>query len=379
MQSNFFSGRRLWAVMHKEFIQMCRDRVTFAILIIIPLMQIILFGYAINTNPKYLPTVVLTSDYSPFTRTFISGLKNTEYFSIKKEVKTEKEADNMLATDKAQFIISIPPNFTRDLIRGDHPEIGVDADGTDPVASGRALASVPILTYTVFNHLLVGNLRHLRAVPPPVNVVYHAKYNPEAITAYNIVPGLLGVVLTMTMVMVTCMALTKEREIGTIESLLSTPVQPLEVMIGKLMPYIIVGYIQVFLILIAAFLLFSVPMFGSLFLLVIASLPFIAANLAMGITFSSMAQNQLQAVQMTFFFFLPSILLSGFMFPFWGMPIWAQWIGDCLPLTYFLRIVRGIMLKGNTAIQIWPHIWPILVFMLVVIAIGSRIYHRTLD
>lgn len=379
MQSNFFSGRRLWAVMHKEFIQMCRDRITFAILIIIPLMQIILFGYAINTNPKYLPTVVLTSDYSPFTRTFISGLKNTEYFSIKKEVKTEKEADDMLATDKAQFIISIPPNFTRDLIRGDHPEIGVDADGTDPVASGRALASVPILTYTVFNHLLVGNLRHLRAVPPPVNVVYHAKYNPEAITAYNIVPGLLGVVLTMTMVMVTCMALTKEREIGTIESLLSTPVQPLEVMIGKLMPYIIVGYIQVFLILIAAFLLFSVPMFGNLFLLVIASLPFIAANLAMGITFSSMAQNQLQAVQMTFFFFLPSILLSGFMFPFWGMPTWAQWIGDCLPLTYFLRIVRGIMLKGNTAIQIWPHVWPILIFMVVVIAIGSRIYHRTLD
>ena len=379
MQVNFFSGRRLWAIMHKEFIQMCRDRVTFAILIIIPLMQIILFGYAINTNPKHLPTVVLSSDYSSFTRAFINGLKNTEYFSIKKQVKTEKQADNMLATGTAQFVITIPPNFTHDLIRGKQPEIAVDADATDPVATGRALSSIPILAYSVFNPLLIGNLRTLRSVPPPVNIVYHAKYNPEAITAYNIVPGLLGVILTMTMVMVTCMALTKEREIGTIESLLATPAQPLEVMIGKLMPYIIVGYIQVALILVAAFLLFSVPMFGSLFLLVLATLPFIAANLAMGITFSSMAQNQLQAIQMTFFFFLPSILLSGFMFPFWGMPVWAQWIGRCLPLTHFLRIVRGIMLKGNTAVQVWPHVWPILIFMVVVILIGAKIYRRTLD
>jgi len=379
MRINFFSGRRLWAVMHKEFIQMFRDRVTFAILIIIPLMQLILFGYAINTNPKYLPTVVLTSDYSPFTRAFISGLKNTEYFSIKKMVKSEAEADNMLATGKIQFVITIPSDFTRTLIRGQRPQISIDADATDPVATGRALSAIPELVQTVFNPLLVGNLRHLRATSPPVDIVSHAKYNPEAITSYNIVPGLLGVVLTMTMVMVTCMALTKEREIGTIESLLATPVKPLEVMIGKLVPYIIVGYIQAFLILSAAFILFHVPMFGNLFLLVLATLPFIAANLAMGITFSSMAQNQLQAIQMTFFFFLPSILLSGFMFPFWGMPVWAQWIGSCLPLTHFLRIVRGIMLKGNTAIQIWPHVWPILIFMVVIVAIGAKVYRKTLD
>ncbi len=379
MRINFFSSRRLWAVMHKEFIQMFRDRVTFAILIIIPLMQLILFGYAINTNPKYLPTVVLTSDYSPFTRAFISGLKNTEYFSIKKPVKSEAEANNMLATGKIQFIITIPSDFTRTLIRGQRPQISIDADATDPVATGRALSAIPELVQTVFNPLLVGNLRHLRATSPPVDIVSHAKYNPEAITSYNIVPGLLGVVLTMTMVMVTCMALTKEREIGTIESLLATPVKPLEVMIGKLVPYIIVGYIQAFLILSAAFILFHVPMFGNLFLLVLATLPFIAANLAMGITFSSMAQNQLQAIQMTFFFFLPSILLSGFMFPFWGMPVWAQWIGSCLPLTHFLRIVRGIMLKGNTAIQIWPHVWPILIFMVVIVAIGAKVYRKTLD
>jgi ABC-2 type transport system permease protein len=379
MPINFFSGRRLWAVMHKEFIQMFRDRVTFAILIIIPLMQLILFGYAINTNPKHLPTVVLTSDYSPFTRAFISGLKNTEYFSIKKQVRSETEADNMLATGKIQFVITIPSDFTRDLIRGQRPQISVDADATDPVATGRALSAIPELVQTVFNPLLVGNLQQLRPTPPPVDIISHAKYNPEAITSYNIVPGLLGVILTMTMVMVTCMALTKEREIGTIESLLATPVKPLEVMIGKLVPYIIVGYIQVALILIAAFLLFHVPMFGNLLLLILATLPFIAANLAMGITFSSMAQNQLQAVQMTLFFFLPSILLSGFMFPFWGMPVWAQYIGSCLPLTHFLRVVRGVMLKGNTAIQIWPHIWPILIFMVVIVAIGAKVYRKTLD
>jgi len=379
MITNFFSRQRLWAVMHKEFIQMFRDKVTFAILIIIPLMQLILFGYAINTNPKHLPTVVLTSDYSPFTRAFINGLKNTNYFTITKHVKSEAAANNMLATGEVQFVITIPANFTSSLIRGEHPQISVDADATDPVATSSALSAIPALTETVFNPLLVGNLKHLRAIPPPVEIVSHAKYNPEAITEYNIVPGLLGVVLTMTMVMVTCMALTKEREIGTIETLLATPVKPLEVMIGKLVPYIIVGYIQMALILISGLILFHIPIFGNLFLLVLASLPFIAANLSMGITFSSMAQNQLQAVQMTMFFFLPSLLLSGFMFPFRGMPQWAQWIGSLLPLTHFLRIVRGIILKGNTAAQIWPHTWPILIFMVVVIIIGAKTYRKTLD
>jgi ABC-2 type transport system permease protein len=213
----------------------------------------------------------------------------------------------------------------------------------------------------------------------PVDLVLHAKYNPESITSYNIVPGLLGVVLTMTMVMVTCLALTKEREIGTMENLLSTPMQPLEVMIGKILPYIIVGYIQVSIILITAIFLFDIPVFGNLGLLLLASLPFIFANLAVGLAFSSMAQNQLQAVQMTFFFFLPSLLLSGFMFPFRGMPVWAQWIGSVLPLTHFLRIVRGVLLKGNTAIQVWPHVWPILIFLVIAIAIGASMYKRTLD
>lgn len=379
MLNNHFSWFRLCAIIKKEFTQMRRDRLTFAILIIIPIMQLIIFGYAINTNPKNLPTAILSSDHSPFTRAFIQGLKNTSYFKITQEVKTEKQSDELLATGKVQFVVTIPSDFTRNLIRGERPEIAIDADATDPVASGSALSAVPVMTQTIFNPLLVGNLRHLRPTPAPVNVVLHAKYNPEEITAYNIVPGLLGVILTMTMVMITSMAITKEYEIGTMENLLATPAKPLEVMIGKILPYIIVGYIQVALIIGMAYFLFKVPIFGSIWLLLLTIFPFIAANLAVGICFSSLAKSQLQAVQMTFFFFLPSILLSGFMFPFRGMPIWAQWLGSALPLTHFLRIVRGIMLKGNTTMQVLPHIWPILIFMIVVILIGAKVYRRTLD
>lgn len=378
-KAKWFSFGRLWAIMFKEFREMRRDKFTFGILVSIPLMQLILFGYAINTNPKYLPTAILSSDDSEFTRAFVKGLENTSYFKITKETKNEDYAKNLLANGDVQFVVTIPTDFSRNLVRGEHPQISVDADATDPVATGSALSAVQIMALTILDPLLVGNLASLRAVPPPIDIVAHAQYNPEQITSYNIVPGLIGVVLTMTMVMVTCLAITKENEIGTMENLLATPVRPLEVMIGKVFPYIIVGYIQVALLLTVSFVLFNVPMFGSLFLLLLATLPFIIANLIVGIAFSSIAKNQLQAVQMTLFFFLPSILLSGFMFPFRGMPEWAQWVGSVLPLTHFLRIVRGIMLKGNTLAQVLPHVWPILIFIIVATAIGAKIYRRTLD
>jgi ABC-2 type transport system permease protein len=379
MCCQWFSINRLWAIMLKEFRQMRRDRVTFAILVFIPLMQLILFGYAINTNPKHLPTAILSSDSSEFTRAFVKGLENTAYFTITKEAKSEAEAEKLLALGDVQFVVTIPSDFSKLLIRGEHPQISIDADATDSVATVSALSAAQAMVLTIFDPLLVGNLAELQLNAPPVNVVAHAKYNPESITSYNIVPGLLGVVLTMTMVMVTCLAITKEHEIGTMENLLATPVKPLEVMIGKVFPYIVVGYIQVALILAVAFLLFDVPMFGNLVLLLLSVLPFIAANLIVGIAFSSTAKNQLQAVQMTMFFFLPSLLLSGFMFPFRGMPQWAQFVGSILPLTHFLRIVRGIMLKGNTISQVIPHVWPILIFIVVAAAIGAKIYRRTLD
>lgn len=379
MHFKFFSWQRLWAIMLKEFIQMRRDRLTFAMMIGVPLIQLILFGYAINTNPKHLPTAVISADSSSYTRDFIYGLRNTDYFDVAKIVTHEKEAQELIQKGKVQFVITIPTDFTRKLIRGDNAQVLVEADATDPVATANSLAAVQPMAQTIFRRALQGSLSYLNSTPDNFTVVVHSKYNPARNTHYNIVPGLIGVVLTMTMVIITSMAITRERERGTMENLLATPARPLEVMIGKIVPYILVGYVQIIIILAVSNFLFSVPVQGSVILLLLASLPFIAANLAVGLTFSSIARNQLQAMQSSFFFFLPSLLLSGFMFPFRGMPLWAQYIGEMLPLTHFIRIVRGVMLKGNTYFEIWQDIWPITLFMIIAILIGLSRYRRTLD
>jgi ABC-2 type transport system permease protein len=376
---NRFSFHRLWAIVLKEFIQMKRDRVTFGMMVGIPLMQLMLFGFAINTDPKHLPTVVRAADQGPFARTFVAALKQSGYFTLVKETATEAETQQLLQLGEVQFVINIPPDFSRKLLRGEQPTVLIEADATDPAATGPAVAAVRSLANSVLNRDLTGPLAGLRAREGPVDFQIHAHYNPENITQYNVVPGLMGVVLTMTMVIITALAITRERERGTMENLLATPVRPFEVMLGKILPYIAVGYVQITLILIAAHFIFHVPMIGSLTLLYGVALLFIAANLAVGITFSTLAQNQLQAVQMAFFFFLPSILLSGFMFPFRGMPVWAQWIGTCLPNTHFIRIVRGILLKGNGFGEIVPQMWPLLLFFTVAMAIGGKRYRQTLD
>ncbi len=374
-----FSFHRLWAIVLKEFIQMKRDRVTFAMMVGIPLMQLTLFGFAINSDPKHLPTAIRSADQGPFARTLVSALKQSDYFTFVQEAATEAEAQRLLQLGDVQFVINIPEDFSRRLLRGERPTVLVEADATDPAATGPALSAVKTLAATVLNRDLPGPLAKLRGTPGPVDVQVHAHYNPENITQYNVVPGLMGVVLTMTMVIITALAITRERERGTMENLLATPVRPFEVMVGKILPYIAVGYIQLTIILIAARFLFDVPMVGNLGLVYLIALLFIAANLAVGITFSSIAQNQLQAVQMAFFFFLPSILLSGFMFPFRGMPVWAQWIGSCLPNTHFLRIIRGILLKGNGLAEISPEIWPLLLFLVIAMTIGVKRYRQTLD
>lgn len=391
-----FSWQRLGAMITKEFIQMIRDKGTLAIMIGIPIIQVILFGFAINTNPKDLPTAVLMDDYSPFTRSFITSLENSSYFHVAYIAKTEKEADELLRTSKVLFVLNFPPNFSRDLVRNKHPNVLLEVDATDPVATGNAVAALSVISQTAFNYQLKGALSYLHgqqyvmsnyantnpqlnSLSSPINLIVHAKYNPAAITQFNIVPGLMGVVLTLTMVMITTVAITRERERGTMENLLATPAQASEVMIGKILPYIIVGYGQAILILLSAALLFAVPMEGSILLLLLVVMPFIAANLTVGLTLSTIAQNQLQAVQMATFFFLPSLLLSGFLFPFAGMPNWAQWIGQVLPLTHFIRIVRGILLKDNGWVQIWPDFWPILLFLTVMMVIGVMRYKRTLD
>jgi len=349
---------------------MRRDRVTFGMMIGVPLIQLVLFGYAINADPKRLPTAVLLSDYGPQGRTLLLAIRNSDYFDFKRELRSEREAHDVLARGDVQFVVNIPQNFTRDLLRGERPAILIEADATDPAATSNAIGSLRVLVMTALRQDLKGPLAFLAPDDPPVDLRIHARYNPEAITQYNIVPGLMGVVLTM---------ITRERERGTMENLLSMPTRPFEVMVGKIIPYILVGYVQVGLILLAARLLFKVPMLGNVGLLLVVALVFITANLAMGITFSTLAENQLQAVQLSFFFFLPSLLLSGFMFPFRGMPQWAQAIGECLPLTHFLRIVRGILLKGNGLDVIGSQLWQIALFAALALAVGIKRYRQTLD
>jgi len=377
--SERFTWHRFLAVVMKEFIQMRRDRLTFAMMVGIPIIQLILFGFAINSDPKNLPTAVLVAEHSEFSRSFVRALENSGYFRVTAQPATEAEAERLIAEGEVQFVVSIPPNFSCRLQRGERPAILVEADATDPTAVGNAVAALGQLGQSALAHDLRGVLQPLQPQPAPFEVRLHRRYNPEGITQYNIVPGLMGVILTMTMIMQTGLAMTRERERGTMENLLATPVRPFEVMAGKIVPYILVGYIQVTLILLAARLIFGVPMLGSLLLLYVVVLAFIAANLSVGLMFSTVAKNQMQAMQMTFFFFLPSMLLSGFMFPFRGMPEWAQNIGSVLPLTHFLRMVRGILLKGNGLLETLPHLWPIGLFLLTVVAIGLKRYRKTLD
>ncbi len=370
---------RLVAIILKEFIQMRRDRVTFGMMVGIPLIQLTLFGFAINSDPKQLPTALRCADQGQFARALVAALQHSGYFRIVREAESEAETRRLLDLGEVQFVVNIPEEFGRRLVRGERPALLIEADATDPAAGGPALAALRAIAASVLDRDLKGPLAHLRSRAGPVDLRIHAHYNPENITQFNVVPGLMGVVLTMTMVIITALAITRERERGTMENLLATPVRPLEVMVGKIIPYIAVGYIQATLILCAARWLFGVPMVGSIPLLYLVTFAFIAANLAVGITFSTLARNQLQAVQMAFFFFLPSILLSGFMFPFRGMPGWAQALGSCLPLTHYLRIVRGVLLKGNGLVEVAPELGPIALFTLVALAVGIRRYRQTLD
>jgi ABC-2 type transport system permease protein len=372
-------GPRLRAILIKEFIQLTRDRVAITMIMILPLIQLALFGYAINMNPHHLPTAVVLGDESVFSREFMRGLQNTEYFDIKYQMQSVAEAEKLIEKNKVLFIVSIPFNFSRELVRKQHPQILIEADATEPVAIANAISASQGLISNVYHEMTKRSLAGLKDLAPPIDLVIHEKYNPENITQYNIVPGLMGVILTMTMVMVTALAITRERERGTIESLLSAPVRPWEVMVGKILPYIAIGYIQLLVILFASYYLFHVPMIGSVWLLLFASLPFILSNLIVGIMFSSISKTQLQAMQMNFYFFLPSILLSGFMFPFAGMPLWARILGEILPLTHYVRIVRGIMLKDNGWSMIVPEVGSILLFGIAMLAIALLRYRQTID
>ena len=374
-----FSWRRALAIFIKEFQQMLRDRLTFAMAVGVPILQLVLFGYAINTDPRALPTVLVAQDSGPLGRSVAAALANSGYFLIIHTTGSETEAERLIEQGQAQFMVVLPNDFTAKLLRGERPAVLVSVDATDPAAGGNAIAALAALNQTALQHDLVGPLAGLQPQPAPFELRIHRRYNPEGLTRYNIVPGLIGTILTMTMVMLTGLAMTRERERGTMENLLATPVRPLEVMVGKILPYVVIGYVQLGVIMAAAWLLFAVPMNGSFALLMAMIGVFMLANLGVGFTFSTLARNQLQALQMTFFFFLPSLLLSGFMFPFRGMPGWAQTLGELLPLTHFLRIVRGIMLKGNGLAELLPELWPMALFTAVAAALALARYRQTVD
>ncbi len=359
---------------------MRRDGVTLRLVIALPLMQLILFGYAINGDPKHLPTAIVAADASEFSRSLIEGMKNSRYFEITRRLTSELEGDRLLAEGRVKFLVVIPPDFDRKLIRGEKPVVLVAADATDPSATGNAIASLSQIAQRTVGRDLIGvAARSGSFASPPLEVRVQARYNPDGITQYNTVPGLLAVVLSLSCTILTSIAVTKERERGTLENLLATPVRPLELMAGKVLPYVVVGYVQAFFCLGLARVLFGVPFEGSILLLMVMTGVFILASLAVGFTFSTLAQTQMQAMQMSQFFFLPGMLLSGFMFPFEGMPKFAQWIGSVLPMTHFLRIVRGIMLKGNGLFDVLPHFWPLAAFTLAAVLLALARYRQTLD
>jgi ABC-2 type transport system permease protein len=373
---NGYSWRRLLALLRKEWIQVRRDAMTLRIIIAIPIMQLFLFGYAINSDPKNLPTGLLSSDHSKYERTVVAALKNSGYYNIV-PLASEAEAEEGLASGDLLFVIDIPPGFDRAVDRGDSPSVLVDADATDPSAIGNATAALASLGADLQRDL--PPIRRSQPQTPAFQFIIHARYNPEQLTVLNIVPGLICIVLTFSTLFVTTLSITRERERGTMENLLAMPVRPLEVMVAKISPYIVIGYVQVALILIASALFFHLPVRGSVPLLLLALGLFIGANLALGVLFSTISANQMQATQLAQFTLMPSFLLSGFMFPFLGMPQWAQWAGEAFPTTHAMRIVRGMLLKGNGWHEIAPELWPIAIFALVVVTIAVRFYRETLD
>jgi len=376
---NGLSLSRITAVIAKEFTQLVRDRLTYAMIVGIPIIQLLLFGYAINSDPKHLPTAVLVQDQGAFSRSVVGAMQRSDYFDIVANARSPAEMDKLIERGEIQFAVTIPGDFTRRVVRHDNPRILVEADASDPAATGGAVAALAQLPQYALVHDLKGSVAMATATGQPFQVIVQRRYNPENITSYNIVPGLMATILTMTLVMMTALAVTRETERGTMEMLLSTPVRPLEVMIGKLTPYVVVGVIQALIILVMARLMFGVPLEGGWLALIVGMALFIVGNLALGFLISTVARNQLQAMQMGMFYFLPSILLSGFLFPFRGMPEWAQWLGTILPITHMLRVVRGSVLKGVGIADQLPNLGALTLFVLVVAGLAIKQYRTTLD
>ena len=374
-----FSLHRLRMLLFKEFIQMRRDRLTFAMMLGVPLMLLLLFGYAINTDPKRLPAALVAPAQDRYTRAIVTALELTGYYRFRQIGVSAAEAEALMQRGEVIFIVTVPSDFGRRVERGEQPRILIEADTTDPAAASGAISTLGEVAARALLHERRAEAQAAEAARGELDVVVHRRFNPEGITQYNIVPGLLGVILQMTMVMMTAMALTREAERGTMENLLAMPTNPLEIMLGKVLPYFLVGAAQVVVVLSAAKGLFGVPMVGALWLLLLGVLIFVMAMVLLGYTISTFARNQMQAMQLTFFFFLPSILLSGFMFPFKGMPVWAQRLGEFFPLTHFLRMIRAVMLKGADLDAVDKPMLVLALFVIGYMLLALMRFRRTLD
>lgn len=374
-----FSLRRLRALITKELIQMRRDRITFAMMIGVPLMQLMLFGFAINSDPKGLPAALVAPTQDRFTRAMVSALETTGYYRFTHVGVTAAQGEFLISRGDVSFVVTVPSDFGNRVLRGDHPQILIEADATDPAVASGAISTLGTVAADALLRETGDEAEAQARANGQLSVVVHRRYNPEGITQYNIVPGLLGVILQMTMVMMTSMALTREIERGTMENLLAMPVTPAEVMLGKVLPYFAVGAVQVAVVLGVARLLFHVPFIGSLPLLLAGVGLFVMALVILGYLISTVARTQMQAMQITFFYFLPSLLLSGFMFPYRGMPLWAQVLGEFLPLTHFLRLIRAIMLKGADFPAVAQNIAVLCLFVLGFSVLALSRFRRTLD
>jgi len=374
----FFSLTRLMALLAKELIQMRRDRITFGMMLGLPIIQLVLFGFAINNDPKGLPAALVTTSQDRFTRAIVTALEVTGYYRFK-YVTGAQEAEALIENGSVIFIVTIPSDFAQRVLKKDHPQILIEADATDPSVASGAISTLGKVASQALLRELGNETQAAKLATQQLEVVTHQRFNPEGVTQYNIVPGLLGVILTMTMTMMTSMALTREIERGTMENLLAMPASPIEIMLGKVVPYLMVGAVQVVVVLFAARLLFHIPFIGSMSLLLTGIFIFVSSLVLLGYTISTFAKTQMQAMQLTFFYFLPSLLLSGFMFPFRGMPIWAQYIGEMFPLTHFLRVVRAVMLKGADITAVSTPFAALIAFTFGFALIALFRFRRTLD
>lgn len=377
--NRLLSLRRLAAMLTKEVIQMRRDRVTFAMMLGIPLLQLVLFGFAINSDPKHLPAALVAPTQDRFTRAIVSALELTGYYRFTHPAASAAEAESLITRGDVSFVVTVPSDFGRRVERGDRPEILIEADATNPSVASGAISTLGTVAADALLRERGTEAEAAAAAASQLQVTVHKRYNPEGITQYNIVPGLLGVILQMTMVMMTSMALTREIERGTMENLLSMPATPVEIMLGKVLPYLGVGAVQVVVVLVAAKLIFGVPFVGALPLLLAGVFVFVAALVILGYLISTAARTQMQAMQLTFFFFLPSLLLSGFMFPYRGMPGWAQVLGEVFPLTHFLRLIRAVMLKGSDYAGVAQPMAALVLFVLAFATLALLRFRRTLD